>query len=657
MTSDTTKPARVSRRKFLANVAGASGSAAALGAAGASLHAQVKKPTAATPATPPPPPAPGIRIPDEFATAASAPLPKIDFPMTGAQVFARGAKAEGVQALFCCPGNYTVVNALAHHGIPVYSGRHEGSMAHAADAFIRVTGEIAACSGTEGPGFLDMIGAIACANAARTPLLVLASNMAIRDEDTESGIQLCYQQPTTEGFRKYGKRLITASRVHEYTGYAFRQLRSGIPRPVHLDFPAEIASARFTDASDLAFYHDKSRYRTESRPHPAPKDVERAVALLKAAQRPIIVSSNGVFYSKGWDALKALAEKAQIPVVESGAMKGQISDESLLSANAAPAALASADVVLLVGQHCMPTVGEFAFGPDAKYIRIDPNAEDVGRNLPIDVGLVSCEKAGLEALGDALPKMAHDAWIAEIAAARQKFDAQNDEYYKLGLSYTDAVHPAVIARELSDFLYRGSLPKDRTTVASGGYGIARYVRRYLRAYRPAQIMNGAYQFGMIGPDVGYTTGVAVAVKQGAGAQAAWKGHPVVGVTGDGGIAYTIMEIETMSKYRLPAVVIVYNNNAWGTWTQSANDRLALPIHLFQENVRYDKVAEALGGHGEYVRRAGEFRPALERAYEVARTESRPALINCQGRKEFWDRQKYAPGFLGKIEPGCMSYYH
>src|SRR5204862_4974810 len=154
-----------------------------------------------------------------------------------------------------------------------------------------------------------------------------------------------------------------------------------------------------------------------SRPHPSPADIARALDLIKSARRPIIVSSNGVFYAKGWDALKRLAEKAQIPVVESGAMKGQFSDASPLSANASPGALASADLVLLVGQHCMPIVGEFAFGPDAKYIRIDQAAEDIGRNIPIDLGIVSCEKAALEALAEAIPRMTHAPWLAEVAAA------------------------------------------------------------------------------------------------------------------------------------------------------------------------------------------------------------------------------------------------
>jgi Thiamine pyrophosphate-requiring enzymes [acetolactate synthase, pyruvate dehydrogenase (cytochrome), glyoxylate carboligase, phosphonopyruvate decarboxylase] len=160
-------------------------------------------------------------------------------------------------------------------------------------------------------------------------------------EDTEAAIQLAYQQPTTEGMKKYGKRLIVPRRVHEYTATAFRQLKSGVPKPVHLDFPAEVASARFKDASELEFFHDKSHYRTDSRPHPSPKDIAKAVDLIKTSRRPIIVSSNGVFYAKAWDALKRVAEKAQIPVVESGAMKGQFSDAGPLSAHDAPGALAA----------------------------------------------------------------------------------------------------------------------------------------------------------------------------------------------------------------------------------------------------------------------------------------------------------------------------
>ena len=142
-----------SRRSFMRQAAlgGAGATAAALGAGGVARAAEGD--------------AKPITIPNEFESAKHAPLPAVDFPMTGAQVFARACKEEGVKALFTCPGNYDVVHAIGDTGIPTYSGRHEGALCHAADAFCRATGEIAATSGTEGPGFTNMI----CARPLRAP--------------------------------------------------------------------------------------------------------------------------------------------------------------------------------------------------------------------------------------------------------------------------------------------------------------------------------------------------------------------------------------------------------------------------------------------------------------------------------------------------------
>ena len=606
-----------------------------------------------------------IKLPSEVPSSLSETPRPPDFPMTGAQIFAKACKAEGLAALFCAPGNYVVINALASEGIPSYGGRTEGMMCSAADGFARVTGEVVAASGTEGPGFTNMIMNIATANAARSPLLVLASNMTLGLEDTEHGIQRVYQQPTTVGMKKYGKRLINPERVHEYAGYAFRELKTGVPRPVHLDFPGEVARQRFDSAEDLRFFYDKSKYRTESRPHPSPKEIAKAANMIAKAERPIIVASAGVFYSKAWEALKAVAEQSDIAVVESGPSRGHFGDVHPLSANAAPDALLSADLVVLVGQYCMPNIGEYSFDPDATYIRIDPDAADIGRNLPIDLGIVSCEKAALEALAEALPKKRRPAWRDELAAARAAMEAENDEHYELGLKYSaqaGCVHPAVIAAEIENLLYKGDIPKEQTTVVSGGYGIGRYTRRRLRAFRPGQICNGAYQYGAIGPDVGYTMGAGAAVQQGTGPQAPYKGAPVLAVTGDAGFAYSGMEMETLSKYRIPAIVVVYNNNAWGVWRSGASGgrsdtARAQHMYLFQENLRYEKIGEALGARGEYVTKAEDLAPALARSYKAAADERLSTVINCQAIKEFWSARDYPPGLLQKVEPGCMAYYH
>ena len=175
----------LSRRKFMKNAAlGAGGAAAAT--AGATFG-NVPVEASARP----------IMRPDNFEGIEAAPVREFKFPASGADVFARACKEEGLAALFCCPGNYGIISALANQGIPTYGGRTEGPMCSAADAFIRVSGEVAAASGTEGPGFTNMICAIAAANACRTPLMVLASNMTLAGDDTEGRIQRGYQQPTT----------------------------------------------------------------------------------------------------------------------------------------------------------------------------------------------------------------------------------------------------------------------------------------------------------------------------------------------------------------------------------------------------------------------------------------------------------------------------
>src|ERR1035438_2906359 len=157
--SKSNNSSKTSRRNFLA-VPVAAGALAASKLSPAGMLAEVGVST--------------ISIPKEVSGRLSETPKTLSFEgrgMTGAEVFAKLCKEEELAALFCCPGNYTVINAIASVGIPTYGGRCEGAMCAAADGFSRVTGEVTACSGTEGPGFTRMIMNIAAANAARTPLL------------------------------------------------------------------------------------------------------------------------------------------------------------------------------------------------------------------------------------------------------------------------------------------------------------------------------------------------------------------------------------------------------------------------------------------------------------------------------------------------------
>lgn len=606
---------------------------------------------------------PSIRIPKEIPETLSEPPKPGSFAgrgMTGAEVFAKLCRDEELAAMFCCPGNYTVINAMAAAGIPSYGGRSEGPMCAAADGFSRVTGQVTACSGTEGPGFTHMIMNIAAASAARTPLMVLASNMQIAGDDREAFIQTGYQQPITTGMKKYGKRLIAPDRVYEYGCYAFRNLKSGVPGPVHLDFPGEVARARFTDPSSLKDYYTKDKYRTESRPNPSSKEVEQAAAMIDKAERPVIVAGQGVFQRKGWDALRRAAERNEFAVVTSGPVRGHFPDDHRLSAALAPDALMSADLVVFIGQYCMPSPGEYRFNPDVKAIRVHPVQEDLGRNWPLDLGIVSDEALFLEELANTIPARKRDPWVAELGAARKKFEDQNLDHYGMGLkasASTGHIHPAVMAKEVHDFLYKGDIDPKQTVTGAGGWTSGLFAGRWLRAFRPGQGVVCAYQYGAIGPDMAMMIGAGAAVQRGVGPQAAYKGAPVLVVTSDAGIAYSMFELDTAAKYKIPIIAVVYNNNSWGMWPSAVGSARSMHMYLFQENLRYDKMAEGLGARGEYVRTPEELRGALKRGYDTATKEVASTLINVQALKEFTSGRDYPPGIALPPEPGVGAFAH
>ncbi len=606
---------------------------------------------------------PSIRIPADFtASLDEAPGPgKFEGRgMSGAEVFAQLCVKEELAALFCCPGNYTVINALAAAGIPSYGGRMEGSMCAMADGFSRATGQVTATSGTEGPGFTNMIMNIAAADAARTPLLVLASNMMIAGDDREAFIQTGYQQPLTTGIKKYGKRLIDPSRVHEYGAYAFRQLKSGVPGPVHLDFPAEVARARFKNPDELKDFYDKSKYRSESRAHPGAAEMAQAARMIDQAERPLIVAGQGVFQRQGWEALRKVAEKGDIAVATSGPTRGVFPDDHRLCVMAAPDALLSADLVIFVGQYCMPSPGEYRFNPEIKAIRAHPVQEELGRNWPLDLGVVSDAALFLEALQDVVKSRKRPAWVDEIGKAQQAYQKSLEETYQLGLDYskkTNCLHPAVIAWETQNFIDTGTDDRLATVSGGGGWTIGLFAGRYMRARRPGQMIVPAYQYGAIGPDMSMMMGACTAVQRGIGPQQGYEGAPTICVTSDAGVAYSMFELDTANLYGPPTITIVYNNNAWGVWTNAARSARSLQMYLFQENLRYDQMARGLGANGEYVRTVEEFRAALARSYKLARNEKVSSLINCQAIKEFTSPRDYPPGIALNAEPGVGAVAH
>ena len=638
---------RTSRRDFLGQVA--------VGAAAAAIV----KPRAAASATADLP----LQVPRAVAESLSGPSQRAEFTgegMTGAQVFANLCKDENLAALFCAAGNYNIINEIAQVGTPCYGGRTEGGMCSAADGFSRVTGEVVACSGTEGPGITHMIMNIASAHASNSPLLVLASNTSIAAEDRQHRIQFMFQQPITEGIKKWGKRITVPNRIYEYGTYAFRHLKSGVPGVVHLDFPAEVANQRFQNASELDYFHNKEQYRSETRAYPGTRDVRKAIDMINKAERPVLIAGHGVFIRKAWQVLMQTVASHEMAVVSTGPVRGHFPDEHRLSGSMSNVALMSADLVIFVGQYSMPSPDEWTLPPGVKTIRVHPVQEDLGRNWPVDLGLVSDEQYFLEALADGLPLKKRDVWVAEIAAARQKHEQQELDNYGKGLQYSQAtgkLHPLVMCKEVHDFLYKGDIDPKQTVTSWGGAMAGNCAQRWLRAYRPGQEIPVVYQFGPMGPDVAMIMGAAVAVQHGVGPQAEYQGAPVLAVTGDAAMGFTMMELDTCAKYQLPVICVVYNNDCWGTFTAAENTPRALHMYLFQENLRYDKMAELLGARGEYATTPEDLRAALKRSYAAAVKNKVSTLINCQGLRDFNVNKLYPPAVGWLPQPGVGAMFH
>ena len=216
---------------------------------------------------------------------------------------------------------------------------------------------------------------------------------------------------------------------------------------------------------------------------------------------------------------------------------------------------------------------------------------------------------------------------------------------------------AVMAKEVHDFLYKGDIDPKQTVTASGGWTTGLYAGRWLRANRAGQGVVCGYQYGAIGPDLAMMIGASAAVQRGVGPQAPYKGAPVLVVTSDAGIAYSMFELDTAAKYKIPIIAVIYNNNSWGMWPSAVGSARSMHMYLFQENLRYDKMAEGLGARGEYVRTPEQLREALKRSYQAASKEMASTLINVQALKEFTSGKDYPPGIALPAEPGVGAFAH
>jgi len=521
-------------------------------------------------------------------------------PLTGGQLVARMLRREGVTTAFTLSGLHIapIYAGCVDEGIRLVDTRHEQAAAHAADAWARLTRGVGVAIVTAGPGVTDAVTGVANAWAAASPLLLLGGAAPTFNQG-RGALQEMPQTQLFAGITKWSDRVPSPDLVPSFLAKAFRVARAGRPGPVFLEVPWDVLS----NGADPALADAQERYRTDARSPGDPRKVEAALALLAGAMRPVLLGGSSIWWDDAVEALRRLADRTGIPVYLNGMGRGCLPpDHPSFLHLSRKEALSRADVVLVVGTPLDFRVGygaEPTFAAGAKVIQVDVDASEIGRNRPIEVGIVGDSRSVLEQIeAGAGRSPALSGWLAELRAGEDEREARQREFEA---SDQRPIHHFRLARALEDVAARAG---DVTFVGDGGNVVA-VAAKTLSVRLPGRWLDPG-PLGCLGVGAPF----AIAAKLLA------PDRPVCVVQGDGAFGLNGMDFETAVRFKLPMVVVVGNDAAWG--------QILIPQRALHGEdhspatrlapTRYDRVVEALGGEGEHVDDPADLVPALERAF-------------------------------------------
>ncbi|HEX9050301.1 MAG TPA: thiamine pyrophosphate-binding protein [Anaeromyxobacter sp.] len=520
--------------------------------------------------------------------------------LTGGRLVARMLRKEGVTTVFTLSGLHVapIYAGCVDEGIRIVDTRHEQAAAHAADAWARLTRGVGVAIVTAGPGVTDAVTGVANAWAAASPLVLLGGAAPTFNQGRGS-LQEMPQVPLFQSITKWADRVPSPDLVPSFLAKAFRVACSGRPGPVFLEIPWDVLS----NGADEALADAQSLYRTDARLPGDPRKIAAALGLLAGAERPVLVGGSSIWWDDAITELEVLATRTGIPVFLNGMGRGCLPpDHPSFFQLSRKEALARADVVVVVGTPLDFRMGygtEPTFAPGAKVIQIDVDAAEIGRNRPIDVGVVADARSAIAALGYAARlSPAAGAWRAHL---REEETARAERQRAFEESDQRPIHHFRLARAIDTVAARAG---DVTYVGDGGNVVA-VAAKVLRVREPGRWLDP----GPLGT-LGVGAPFAIAAKLLA------PGRPVCVVQGDGSFGLNGMDYETAVRFKLPMVVVVGNDAAWGQILVPQRglygDEHAVATRLAP--TRYDRVVEALGGRGEHVEDPKDLVPALERAF-------------------------------------------
>ncbi|MGJ3522184.1 sulfoacetaldehyde acetyltransferase [Nitratidesulfovibrio sp. D1] len=515
-------------------------------------------------------------------------------------------------------------------GIDFISVRHEQTAGHMEDAFTRMTGKAGVCIGQNGPGITNYVTAVATANMAHTPMVLISPSAGSISVGWD-GFQECDTWNLFKPITKASLRVPHPKRAADIMRTAFR-IAYAERGPVLVDIPRDYFYGEL-DEDILA----PSQYRVAPGGIGNPEQFRDAVEVLKSAKRPVIVSGRGVVDSGALETVKALAEHLNAPVActylhndafpcDHPLWTGPI---GYMGSKAAMRILQQADVILAIGTRLsyfgtLPQYDINYFPKTAKIVQIDINPRHIAKTHPVAVGLCADAKdASVELLArvrEAIPNPKRDE------AVYAKVKAELDDWYKEIAAIADEpvmegrMHPRKALEVVGRFV------TDHNAIATTDIGnTSSTANSYLR-FRNAKRSVATLTFGNTG----------FAYQAGLGAQLACPEDAVVAIVGDGAWGMSLFEVPTAVQYNLPVIATVYNNGAWCAEKKNQvdfyNNRF-VGADIWSNS--YAKIAEAMGAVGYTVNTQAD----LANALEAARKSRKPSVIEIMT-----DGTRLAPPF-------------
>jgi acetolactate synthase-1/2/3 large subunit len=529
--------------------------------------------------------------------------------------------AEGVEVVFgIIDGTYFgFYSSLQKHGIRLISPRHEACAVHMAGAYARTTGKLGVCMASNGPGVANALPGIAVENgeANRVLLITSARRTGIGYPDRGGTFQYFNQVGVIKPMSKWSGFCPSHDRIPEFMKRAFRMSWKGRPGVVHVDIPENILNGKFEPPALPAY----GTYRRMDPIAPAREHIEQAARMLVQAKLPMVHAGSGVIHGLAWEELEELATLMEMPVTTSWAGRGAIRENIDVTIPMVYVALNNqvrneADLVLCLGSR----MGETDWWGKAPYwaqpskqqvIQVDVDEDILGLNRPVNLAVLADVKLFLRELIAELKRQGVTV-PAERRATLQKFrELRLKERARLDKKLQDMADPLNTAHVAMQA--QKVFGDDAIMVLDGG-NTAIWGNFFHEVRTPATVLY-TFKFGMLG------AGVAQAL----GAKVAHPSREVYCIIGDGAMGFNQQEIETAIRNNLKVTYLVCCDKQWGM--VKMNQQFALkPIKTllfkslgpdetinadFQE-IQFDKLAEAMGGHGERVRSPQELGPALER---------------------------------------------